>query len=1363
MTRSLGSAIDNAITVGTGYSLVERLKVDKTWIFYSAFTSSCPAQGADDVGISDSPVAQDIVFGNTKLITFYNTSGSLQYQVEGSATLVTATYGGSPVLITGKPGVFANSLFLVSSGNLRKYTIDFSLAESLTPACLTATEVIEAMPLYTVAHGVASNACVCFWGSDGGVKASLFIKNGSWVRYDQPKRFMFPLSYDYTSGSAARSLYSFSLFSSAAMLGGDVYAYISNALTGGVEGIKWDSNSKVWSDIYPAVASDLTSSICEFRIANSYVSGGTVYLSGQFKRNENVDSPIVYSMILRSTDGKIFTLDRFGLVSDLNYRLLAGLWGGQLYVANCNRVAKTEATWLFGGSMASLYIPAARLGSIRDSDLSTLEVEFGDGGEEYMYNPSLVIGSKITLQIGYETTSGSQIADYGTYYIDTLKKGVQDGARLLSMSAVNMSMWQLQGMSSPFYTEVISKSSVRDDLDSFDTTQMYPAEGAGINEDEFSVDFWESEPYEDLIQGIYGIDIHEKGGIDRTHLSVGHKNGIKTRDLLDELGARDYPEFTSGSAVFKVYGWSYPDEGNFNDGIKLVLWLEAPDGTLETYSTDYGWWPCTYPGTDSGDYPIVYLVEKPIGTKIRQLGLVFENYDPTNIYPCRVDCTSGTNTYFTAPDTNTGWYSSEDKEWKIRGKARACIMFSRSPYDTFNFQIDAEFEENVQGYTASYGPVAYGLVGLAEDARNYIAARYNKVTSKLEIVKARLGVETTLANVTPTVGVSGGCQMMFIHRDGSFEIKLRNSQGIWVSQLTYDWTLANSWMFTSGSAAKHTGVYGFINVPFFRISGFDEGTTENLDKAIGIPMLPGDNALSSFPTSGYADIGDQVYAYNGVINPAVIRGPFQYRQHGHYQPPYGNGYGLECRDHDWNGTDGSYTGYLMGVDDGTVYKITGSKWRTFNKTGGVTQWLPGRARFYAQQDILTDAFHTLSNKVYITGGLDNASLLRGEATSQPWGETCMLHTDGTVKLIRFAGSSGDVDATVEDLVERISANSGASVQFPGDYTAGSLAMTQDTYHQITSIPYTDGFDVRFEVAALTGTSYVGVDANVVAAEDYPDDTNLQLRLSRVSSGSYTLALVSRTSGSYIDRVGLALADAQHAFRVLYHDNFVTTYVDDIWIYTFHLRNITYPITTIVSLITSQVGLVSTNLRAQELCDWREAIYIDLETDGMSAIGSVIQERPVDIYARWDGSLAFWYDPTRNTVTQAIKPRKHTWADTLPKKAASDAIVYYSNVSVILNNDYRDNFGFATKVYRMPNLEAGAVRAAYLLLKNLFRERRTHDIEVRPDARLELGDKLSVSYTATGTGTAASFVIIVDSMSLAIQSRNSVHQITGREF
>jgi hypothetical protein len=183
----------------------------------------------------------------------------------------------------------------------------------------------------------------------------------------------------------------------------------------------------------------------------------------------------------------------------------------------------------------------------------------------------------------------------------------------------------------------------------------------------------------------------------------------------------------------------------------------------------------------------------------------------------------------------------------------------------------------------------------------------------------------------------------------------------------------------------------------------------------------------------------------------------------------------------------------------------------------------------------------------------------------------------------------------------------------------------------------------------------------------------------------------------------------------------------------------------------------------ELCDWREAIYIDLETDGMAAIGSVVQERPVEIFSRYDGALKLWYDPTRNLYSQQIYPRDHRWTNSLPARAASDAIVYYSDVKTLLNNDYRDMFGFATKVYRMPNLDQGAIRAAYLQLKNYFREHLVHAIQIRPDIRLELGDKLYVAYAATGTGTAIEFTLTIDSFALQIGPSNSSMSITGREI
>jgi hypothetical protein len=1364
MSRSVSVPIENAITGGAAYRVHSKLKVEPSRMYFNSLTSGSPPGFADVVGLLDEPIAQDIVLSpNTdKLITFYQDGGLLKYQVEGVGTVVTVTSGSA----SGKPGLYGGYIFFVNGSNqLVRYALDFTQIDVYGVAILSGSpDVLASVPADSIVHGVSETACVVFVSSEGGIKVTLYMEEGeSWSAYSQDRRFMFPLAHDYTSGSPSeeRSFYSLGIFSGAAMLNGNAYAYLSNALTGGIEGIRWDSDSKVWSDIFVAVTSDLKASICEFRISNCYVVGDIVYMAGQFQRNENVDEELAYTMILRSTDGKVFSLDKFSLVSDLNYRFLGAFYEDKLYISSCNRICKSTATWIFGGDTLYIEIPSARLGSISDADLSRIEIDLGDAGEEYMDHAYMIVGSKITLQLAYETTGVLAYLDYGTYFIDALRKGIREGARLFSIQAINMALWQLQGMSSPFYTEIISKSSVRDDLDSAETTQLYVAEFSGINENQFSVDLWESEPYEDTGLGITGIDIHEKGGVDIVTMTGVHKKGIKTRDLKEELGCEEYPEFTSGSANFQVYGWSYVLSGNDNDDIQLVLFLEDEDGVLSTYASGISKWPCTYQGTASGNYPLVFVVEKPIGTKIRQMGLVFSNSSSTKSYPCRIDCVSGTNTFYRTVDSNTGWYSADDEEWKIRGKARPCIMFSRKPYDTFNFQIEGEFEDTLTGWQSGYGPVAYGLVGLAENARNYVVARYNKTNGLLELVKARSGVETTLTSGSPSVSADDGCQMMFIHKDGYFDIRLKDGLGVWVSQLTYSWLEADSWMFISDIAAKHTGIYGYVNVPYFRIVGLDEGSDPDIDKAIGIPVLPGANAFASFPSSGNVDIGDRVYSYTSKINHSEIRGPFQYRQHGKYPPPYGNDhYGIEVRDMDWSKSDGAYTGYLLAVDDGLVYKITGSKWEVFNSNAGVRNYLPGRARYYATESILKIAYHTLSNRVYVTGGLDGSSLLRGEATIESWGEMCYLHTEGHFKLLGFRGSSGDIDATVEDIVEHIARSSGADIAFPGDYTSGSSSLVAETPFQVSSIPYTDGFDVRFTIPVLTSTNWIAVDTNATLDEMFPGSTGLRVELARESAQVYLLTL-QESSGSNADQFRFALGDVPHHLRVLFHDQFVTAYIDDIWVYTFHMDSILYPVDTTISLVSSENAIFS-DIRVPELCDWREAIYIDLETDGMAAIGSVVQERPVEIYAVYDGSLKIWYDPTRSTITQQIYPRSHDWVETLPKKAASDAIVYFSDVQTILNNDYRDSFGFATKVYRMPNLDRGAIRAAYLLLKGYYRERLIHSLSLRPDIRVEMGDKLSVSYVATGTGTTKSFVLTVDSMSLMIQPSNSVMNINGRE-
>jgi hypothetical protein len=166
---------------------------------------------------------------------------------------------------------------------------------------------------------------------------------------------------------------------------------------------------------------------------------------------------------------------------------------------------------------------------------------------------------------------------------------------------------------------------------------------------------------------------------------------------------------------------------------------------------------------------------------------------------------------------------------------------------------------------------------------------------------------------------------------------------------------------------------------------------------------------------------------------------------------------------------------------------------------------------------------------------------------------------------------------------------------------------------------------------------------------------------------------------------------------------------------------------------------------------------------MSSIGSVIQERPIETIWRANGGTSYWYDLVRDTINQIVQPNRHKWDETTPKNGASDAIVYgYSDVKCLQYQPYHENYGFATKVMRFPNLKSGALKAAKVVLEREYETRMSHTVDIRPDLRLEVGDILAVSYNASATNTAMSMDIIIESITLNVTEKGTSMSIGGRE-
>jgi hypothetical protein len=173
--------------------------------------------------------------------------------------------------------------------------------------------------------------------------------------------------------------------------------------------------------------------------------------------------------------------------------------------------------------------------------------------------------------------------------------------------------------------------------------------------------------------------------------------------------------------------------------------------------------------------------------------------------------------------------------------------------------------------------------------------------------------------------------------------------------------------------------------------------------------------------------------------------------------------------------------------------------------------------------------------------------------------------------------------------------------------------------------------------------------------------------------------------------------------------------------------------------------------------------MDLETNGLTAVRDVIQERPVESYPRSDGSIGYWYDYDRETVVGVIPPRNWHRSKSVPVEAASDAIIYAADrVLVVQFDDFHKEHGFSTKVFRFPNLDIGASRAAQIFLQRLFEGRRRHEVAIRPNLKLEIGDILSVSEVITSTETLVEANVIIEGIGLNVTSKNSAMLVRGRE-
>ena len=305
---------------------------------------------------------------------------------------------------------------------------------------------------------------------------------------------------------------------------------------------------------------------------------------------------------------------------------------------------------------------------------------------------------------------------------------------------------------------------------------------------------------------------------------------------------------------------------------------------------------------------------------------------------------------------------------------------------------------------------------------------------------------------------------------------------------------------------------------------------------------------------------------------------------------------------------------------------------------------------------------------------------------------------------------------------------------------------------------TGGFDIEFDMPTIPDGSSIKVISDIDILYAYPGGGN-RIEFS-MASGLLSINLYCHDEDGLIEGFLYGSGTYSRA-RVFFHNNFCSVYLDGNHAHMFGFPYVNHPDLPNVRMASGGTNLTVSNVRLKELSDWREAIFVDMETNTMNAIRSLILQRPVDIYSHHDGSIVFEYDPDRDTVTISfVHDHDKDYKDT--SDSCSDAIVYYSDVGVRIDNTFAKDVGFVTRMLRLADMDNGAVRAADVIQKRGRQRRVSHKLVARLNPEIELGDIALISETLTGKGETYEESFIVENLSLQFRNGEQQMVLTGRD-
>jgi hypothetical protein len=469
-------------------------------------------------------------------------------------------------------------------------------------------------------------------------------------------------------------------------------------------------------------------------------------------------------------------------------------------------------------------------------------------------------------------------------------------------------------------------------------------------------------------------------------------------------------------------------------GFKINAAVECTDGSKtwafgDIFSGDTGW----LSEGDSGTFTVNFDASF-YGKTIKRLWIGCFGYQYDNASNKVFDNLSLNGV--TVPDEESFSDVTAKKGIIIKNLGIPNVYFSSKPYSAFNFESCVNVK--ILG-TYSYA----GLVGLAEDGRNFICGRYK--TGTLQIVKVRNGETTILASASYTSSATF-VRIMFCHTNGDLSIRVMEA-GVWgAPKLTYRWKYDDGPMATDPDL-YHLGIFSISDVPKFRICSFDPA------QSTFVGLLSGyDTSLfEAFPSSGTIVIDNVIYTYTGKTGTSIIpRGPYQLRcaNAWNYSSPadgeHYSGNSVEITYFDWKSNPTyheEYQNYIVASNAGYSWLINEIDYKPWITTGGLLIYLNHRCRIFGF-NLSLDTYISCADKMFITMGLTGVALAPDqESFLHSEGSYCYQQEENEIEFADYYASSDDQDSTISDLISKICKMSGAKPLFPGDKTHTTLSLT----------------------------------------------------------------------------------------------------------------------------------------------------------------------------------------------------------------------------------------------------------------------------------------------------------------------------------